>query len=103
MRPRRDNLQNFVQDQDETESLGTFSLETETRPRPRLSPISELTLGKLSMAQLSPGFLPVCHWCICMILTQFAKFSLLGAKSLVMLDFCQLAQDDFYNTSGQDA
>ena len=37
-RPRRDNLQNFVRDRDETESLGTFSLETETRPR--LSPIS---------------------------------------------------------------
>ena len=39
MRPRRDNLQNFVWDRDETESLGTFSLKTETRPR--LSLISD--------------------------------------------------------------
>ena len=37
---RRDNLKNFVRDRDETESLSTFSLETETRPR--LSPISGL-------------------------------------------------------------
>ena len=29
-RPRQDNLKNFVRDWDETESLGTFSLETET-------------------------------------------------------------------------
>ena len=29
-RPRRDQFQNFVRDRDETESLGTFSLETET-------------------------------------------------------------------------
>ena len=29
-RPRRDKFQNFVLDRDETESLGTFSLETET-------------------------------------------------------------------------
>ena len=36
---RRDNLQNFVWVRYETESLGTFSLETETRPR--LSPISD--------------------------------------------------------------
>ena len=28
--PRRDNLQNVVRDREETESLGTFSLETET-------------------------------------------------------------------------
>ena len=28
--PRRDNLQNLIREWDETESLGTFSLETET-------------------------------------------------------------------------
>ena len=38
MRPRRDKFQNLVRDRDETESFGTFSLETETRPR--RSPIS---------------------------------------------------------------
>ena len=37
-RQRQDNLQNFARERDETESLGTFSLKTETRPR--LSPIS---------------------------------------------------------------
>ena len=42
--PRRDNLQNFVRDRDETESLGTFGLETEMRLR--LSPISGIMRGK---------------------------------------------------------
>ena len=32
-RPRRDKFQNLVRDRDETESLGTFSLKTKTRPR----------------------------------------------------------------------
>ena len=38
-RPRPDQWQFFIRDRDETESLGPFSLETETRPR--VSPISE--------------------------------------------------------------
>ena len=36
MRPRRDNLKNFVQDQDETKSLGTFSLKTKTLTNQRI-------------------------------------------------------------------
>ena len=53
MRPKRDYLKNFHTRQDrdettskildETESLGTFSLKTETKPR--LSPISGAELG----------------------------------------------------------
>ena len=40
-RPRRDKPLNYVRVRDETESLGTLGLETETRPR--LSSHSDIT------------------------------------------------------------
>ena len=39
-RPRRDKFQNLVRDRDKTESLSTFSLKTETRPK-----LSSFTVG----------------------------------------------------------
>ena len=73
-RPRWDNLQNFVRDWDETESLSTFSLETETRPR--LSPISAqifivlkayeslISLGSSSLG--SSSFFELISFCDCL-------------------------------------